>query len=684
MSVAAAALEYATLGLPVFPCKPRGKEPLTQHGFKDATTDPDKIRDWWRQWPDANIGLPTGAISGLFVLDVDPRNGGDKSLDELTAKYGPLPVTAEQTTGGGGSHLFFSHSGGTLPKELATGIDIKGDGGYVIAAPSIHPSGGCYQLKNAEGPKALLKPAAPPAWMLAHIVTVGHNTRGGAAMAETKWKPGQRNNKLTALGGAMRRRGMSREAIEAALIVENRQKCEPPLSQQDVKNIAKSVASYAPLETTNEASWPDGLPDEAFHGIAGEIVKAIEPHTEADSAALLIQFLVVFGNIIGRCAHFCAESTPHFLNLFAVLVGQTAAGRKGTALGWVQRIVADIDPKWKQHCIAHGLVSGEGLVANVRDQVTKMVEEKKTGIMREEVIDPGVDDKRLLVIEQEFGSVLQAAERQTNTLSAVMREAWDGNNLRTMAKNNPACATNPHISIIGHITDEELRQLLTKTAVCNGFANRFLWVCTTRSKCLPNGGNLDPVTLAAFTTRLKQLVAFARTVGLMERDQEAAAIWNAVYPDLTGGMPGMLGKATSRAAAHTMRLACIYALLDSCSVIRVAHMLAALWVWGYCEDSARFIFGQTLGHGTADHILFELRQRSVGMSRNEIRDYFQRNKSAAEISHALHSLEANGLVRSEKRPGTGGRDTEMWFPLAHNAENAVYAVAANPADVDLN
>lgn len=96
----AAAASYATHGIPVFPCKPQAKEPLTPHGFKDATVDLTRIAAWWKEWPDANIGMPTGARTGLLVLDIDPRNGGDDSLDELRAKHGPLPDTAEQMTGG--------------------------------------------------------------------------------------------------------------------------------------------------------------------------------------------------------------------------------------------------------------------------------------------------------------------------------------------------------------------------------------------------------------------------------------------------------------------------------------------------------------------------------------------------------------------------------------------------------
>jgi len=157
-----AALKYADHGWPVFPlhtiengrctCSAgarcgsnSGKHPRTKHGLHDATADERKIREWWKRWPDANIAVPTGAISGLTALDIDPRNGGEESLAALLHEFGPLPDTLEQLTGGGGRHIIFKHPGGTVPsRPLRDGIDIKADGGYIVVAPSLHKSGRRY------------------------------------------------------------------------------------------------------------------------------------------------------------------------------------------------------------------------------------------------------------------------------------------------------------------------------------------------------------------------------------------------------------------------------------------------------------------------------------------------------------------------------------------------------------
>jgi hypothetical protein len=466
---------------------------------------------------------------------------------------------------------------------------------------------------------------------------------------------------------------MSIHAIEAALWVENCNRCEPPKSREEIRKIAESAGQW---ESAGEAfgtddathaatNWPDPLKPEAFHGIAGELVRLIEPHSEADPAALLIQFLLCFGNVIGRSAHFLAEADNHFMNLFAVIVGQTSKGRKGTSLGQIQKNLSPIDPNWSKDRVMGGMSSGEGLIWAARDPIRELKPYGKKGAKpqyKEIIADAGVSDKRLLVVEPEFARVLQVAERESNTLSAIMRQAWDSGTLRILTKKQPAVATGAHISIIGHITKAELQRLLTDIAIANGFANRVLWICARRSKLLPEGGVLHTVDFGPIQRQIKDAVAFARNVGELRRDNEARAIWHEVYPTLSEGKPGMFGSVTSRAEAQTMRLACLYALLDKSPVIGAEHLMAALAVWQYCEASARSIFGNALGDPTADEIVRALRSRAEGMTRTEIRELFQRNKSSAEIGRALGVLLEYGLatVTHSRESEDQIRPTEQW------------------------
>ena len=420
-----------------------------------------------------------------------------------------------------------------------------------------------------------------------------------------------------------------------------------------------------------QISWPPPLSDEAFHGLAGEIVKAIEPHTEADLAALLIQFLAAFGNVVGRGAYFVAEADKHYPNLFLIMVGATAKGRKGSSWGQIEKLFKSVDPDWSKSCNHSGLSSGEGLIWVVRDPITRKVpirEKKRIVSYEEEIVDPGIDDKRALVLETEFSSPLKVMGREGNTLSAVIRNAWDGRDLRSMTKNSQARATDPHISIIGHITKDELIRHVDETEMCNGFINRFLLVCVKRSKCLPEGGKIHEVDFEPLVIRLREAVNFARGAGELKRDGNARTVWREVYPDLSEGKPGLLGAATARAEAQVMRLATIYALLDRSSLILKEHLLAGLAIWEYCEATARFVFGDSLGDPMADEIKRALDNRPKGVTRTEIANLFKRNKSSNQIERALERLIANGsafFIREE----TNGRPAERWFSIKHKMKN---------------
>ena len=395
-------------------------------------------------------------------------------------------------------------------------------------------------------------------------------------------------------------------------------------------------------------------------------MRTIEPHSESDPAALLMQFLVAFGSAVGPGPGFRAEADHHSVNLYAVLVGETAKGRKGSSWGHVRTLMQQVDGTWAEERVQSGVSSGEGLIWNVRDAIVKQVplkEGKEVVGHTEEQVDPGEADKRLLAMESEFASVLRVAKRDGNTVSVAIRQAWDGGRLQTMTKNSPVKATNAHISIVGHITRDELRRELDGTDQVNGFANRFLFVCVRRSKALPDGGNLRPDDLAPLAEGVRQALQAASVVERMTRDPAARSLWHKVYAELSDGRPGLLGAVTSRSEAQVMRIACLYALLDLSHVVKRDHLEAALAVWKYCEDSARHIFGDSLGDPFADEVLEALRAAgSKGLSRTEIRDRFGRHKSGSQLERVLELISRLGMARDEMMP-TPGRPRETWFAL---------------------
>ena len=293
------------------------------------------------------------------------------------------------------------------------------------------------------------------------------------------------------------------------------------------------------------------------------------------------------------------------------------------------------DETWADERTASGLSSGEGLITAVRDPV-----EKWDGKANQfETVDPGVTDKRLMITEPEFAGALSAMERHGNTLSPVIRNAWDGLRLQTLTKASPLKATGAHVSIIAHITEDEARARLSRTEMANGFANRFLFCCVKRSKLLPHGGDTQRARFNRPLTALQRSCGIRSTGRPRQNDGGGADAWSAAYPELSAERPGLVGAIIARAEAQTIRLALIFALLDSRDAITFEHLEAAMAVWAYCEASALRIFGDSLGDPVADDILRAIRKSGGnGMTRTEIYNFFGRHRASDQIGAALRLL----------------------------------------------
>lgn len=428
----------------------------------------------------------------------------------------------------------------------------------------------------------------------------------------------------------------------------------PPASRRTFGAGGRNAGGHATGSNT-QMPWPE-LDEAAFYGLPGDVVRAVEPHSEADPAAVLMNLLCGFGNAAGRGAFVRAGADFHHLKLNAALVGETSKGRKGTSYGPVRGLLHAADGSWVEDRVLSGLSSGEGLIHAVRDRIEG---ENKKG--EEVVLDEGVKDKRLLIMEAELAGVLKVMAREGNTLSPVIRQAWDGDRLQTLTKNNPTRATGAHVSIIGHITKDELLRHLADTEAANGFANRFLWVLVRRSKELPFGGEWYTTDTRALAERLESALEFAGQPVEITWGEDAREVWRGVYGPLSEGKGGLFGAVVGRGEAQALRLAALYAALDESTTIEEVHIMAALAVWSYAEDSARYIFGDATGDPVADQVMEALRTAGEdGMSRTELRDLFGRNRTAERINGALALLLRVGRVRRE-REETGGRPTERWF-----------------------
>ena len=400
----------------------------------------------------------------------------------------------------------------------------------------------------------------------------------------------------------------------------------------------------AASELAAPLGWPASPDPVAFSSLAGAIVEAIAPSTEADPVAILAQLLVACGSVIGRGSYFPVEATRHHPNEFVVLVGDSAKARKGSSWDRVARLMARIDPGFEARC-STGLSSGEGLIWALRDETDK---------------DRGAADPRLLVIEPEFASVLKQTARDISTLSPVLRSAWDGRPLALLTRTAPARASAAHLSVIGHITATELRHHASSVEVANGLLNRFLFLACRRARLLPEGGDPDPLADTGLGERLAANLTSVRSLGEVRFSDDARRMWFELYETLSAPREGTAGALAARAEAHVVRLALLYALTDGEPVIGRSHLRAGLALFDYAHRSADWAMEGATQDPVAEQIHAALVISPGGLTRTEIRDLFQHNRPARVIEDALGAL-ARSRRATPERITTGGRPAMVWF-----------------------
>jgi hypothetical protein len=369
--------------------------------------------------------------------------------------------------------------------------------------------------------------------------------------------------------------------------------------------------------------------------------------------------LVAAGNQMGHGLHFMVGGVWHWTNLYCTVVGRTSRARKGTSQGPALAALRTFDHAWAAK-VAGGLSTAEGLISAVRDP---------TYDGDGNVKDPGVPDKRLLVTETEFASVMKRMGQEGSTLSIVLRQAWDGEPLSTKTRHNPLHATDPHISGMFHVTEADLRVLLRSADIANGFGNRFLWVMAERAGVIPQDQGWTPLD-AEYREHIAALragVAWGRGgLRLVEFDDEASPLWNAAYTAWAVEDAWTTGKGqeiTARAEAQVRRLAMVYAGLDGAVAIGRAHLAAALEVWRYCDDSARYLFGDDPSDPDEAKVVRLLRTEvgALGggwLSRAEINGRVKGKKKAL-ADDVFGGLVGRGVIEA-RRELTAGRPRMLY------------------------
>ncbi|MHB8421525.1 MAG: DUF3987 domain-containing protein [Leptospirales bacterium] len=409
--------------------------------------------------------------------------------------------------------------------------------------------------------------------------------------------------------------------------------------REEVQNV---TTEYREIQVRQ---WPE-FPKCDF-GIISEITEEATRKSEIDPAAIALTSLVFAGAAFGADSYLKVGDSKHYPRLFAVLVGASSRGRKGSSADPVQRVFThakDTPP------ISPGpLSSGEGLIYAVRDASDKQDQEGNP-------LDLGVDDKRLLVHDGEFASVLKAAKRESNTLSAIIRTAWDSGNIEPLTKTPKNNTTGAHISFVSHITREELKSSLSEVDGFNGFSNRILWCCVRRQNetAFPEG--ISDQKAESLGKVLSGAILLARRGGMVTWDQEAKTIYEKSYPILTRDESGLLGAATSRAEAQVIRLALIFALLDESRTIQKTHITRAIAIWNYCLKSARYLFG-SLEVDSRENKILEYLQTGEKKSTEITKELFRGHVSG--LGAVLENLQAKGRITSRVEM-TSGRSITFW------------------------
>jgi len=678
----------------VFPCAPGDKPPALPRGrgpggFYGATANKDQIKRWWSAHPDYNIGIAL-RLSGLAVVDIDTHDAdGSKTLEELEERFGRLPPTFTVRSGGGGLHYYYRvpdeawYEEYDVPKKLAEGIDFLTNG-YTVAPPSVHPDGGSYAVTKGQYLEDFAP--VPTQWLL--------NAAGDQTLRRhDAWEPedeewfagrGERDNVATNVAGILRRRfSLNAEEIENVLRVMAETRFEDvPGDPIDFARIARGVARYPPGEIhpteitlsirKTRRKKPESLSNVAFHGPLGEWVRYIEPYTEAHPAALMMQAVVAFGNMIGAkhredpMPGFIVEQTPHNTCLYLMLVGDSAKAGKGDSWSRVRHLMRHVDSSWQP---ITGLQTGEGAIQALQDDEEGDTEwHIKHGdeeeVKREVKKKGRRNDRRFLVFESEFGRPLHVASRPGATLKDIYRELWDTGGTQKHTAGQSQIVTNACVSLVGHITKPELERDFSDVDMMSGFGNRFLYCFTHRVRNLTSAPSIPLKNLKRFIVPLKDALEFAQDEAPEDYEftDEARELWDDLRADWQKEDPSpMIDAITARARPIVRRTALILAVTDLSDVIDVPHLEAANALWEYSERSARYIFGSSLGDRVQDKILLGLKEHPAGLTRSEIsRVIFKNNMSGEKIGFALTKLIEREIVhvREEK---DGRKKTQMFF-----------------------
>lgn len=663
----------------------------------------------------------TGAISGVVVVDCDSAEALAYARERLPQPWMRV-LTGVKEDGFRGEHWYYQHPGVPVRNtariktdrgQLA--LDLRGDGGYVLAPGSEHPSGVRYELAE-EGPPTPFdpawitpekpKPARQPARESKSRAPSGSLSRAAAWLQKRdpaiEGNGGNQHTFATACDLVIGFGLPVEQALE--LLRDWNAICSPPWEESELREIVEHARQYGrgepgyllnaertpvgPAPTVSDQhlaisaapedpfgaqqDFPGDIAPEAFHGLLGEIAREAGEFTEADTRGILVEMLARFGHMVGHGPHYMHGYVRHPAALWPILVGATGDGKgSGTASCDYYCNLAFPDPEEPCRCKAsEAFGSGEALVQLLANEAGESREVAR-------------DRQRIFCRSSEFSGFLVVCSRTGSILSQKVREAWDHIPLSTRKTGAHSLATNYHVTIYGHLTPSDLAVHGKASEMRNGFLNRFLPICVRRQKLLPVPPKPYYQRSLEISHRLREAVLWARDLEDWGLDwtREARLRWDEVYEEfrLDTQEPGLVTDMCARNFAQIVRMAMIYALADRSRTIDTPHLEAARAVWVYAQDSIRYLFSSLLEENTQNRILGALRTKwPEPMTKSEIFDLFSRNQGIATLNPDLHELARRGLIAEITLPSTGGRPPKAYRALTPEETSFFFRLSSKP------
>lgn len=633
---------YHKRGFSVIPIQAREKKPLIAwESYQTQRSTEEEIRAWWAKWPEANVGIVTGAVSGLVVIDLDSMEAKDK-LKELLPYYDLTTVPRSRT--GKGWQLFFKHPGVPIPNRAGVipGLDVRGDGGYVVAPPSIHPNGKAYKWEvpiNGELPKL-------PGEFYKLISSSASNGNGyrekfNTAQALAGVPEGQRDDSIFRLACKLRGADVP-EDMAQTLILEAGRNCEPPFSEGiALEKVERAYRKYEPGQNGNGAAYAPPLPPEAdfegtptqfpevaWTGLFREWRDIVAPCTEAALENLWGAFLLAIGMVIGRNA-WIESPWKVYPNFYLLLIGLTGNARKSTVLRFVFELLNQLGEEFET---LSGIVSTEGIFERLA---------KKEGT-------------RAIGYADEFRSLLSVAKRKgtqdilpkLNSLyQCPEREGID-------RKEKSTVVVRPFFSLLTATSKEYVEDLIGNVELVGGTLNRFIIISGAEQEPKPIVKPPEPHEWERIVTPLKAIRTRIQSNPLkMAFDGKAEKFWCAWYLDWMKERqsgPVKVHQLTARTFEHIQKIALVYSVLAGEDAIGQESLLTAINVGTWLERNSLRVFGDVgldyFSKAEKD-VLDILRKTKKRMWRRDLqRLAFKKNINGEQFGRVLRALESNDRI----------------------------------------